>query len=188
MSAMTTVDIVGVFLDVENGASVVLLGDVGGPTRVLPIIVGRTEAGAIARAAAGVVPGRPGTHDLITELLTLVDARVEEVAITELRDGTFFAELFVEAVGGLQAIDARPSDGLALAVRSGARIVVATSVFDEAGVVVQHDHGEQFTESDVNEIVSDFGRFLSTVSPGDFDLASQPSEGEPDEDVGWGDE
>ncbi len=188
MTAMTAVDIVGVFLDVEDDASVVLLGDTAGPARVLPILVGRAEADAIARAAVGVVPRRPGTHDLITNLLALVDARVEEVAITELRNGTFFAELFVEAVGGLQAIDARPSDGLALAVRSGARIVVAASVFDEAGIVVQHDVDEQFTEAEVNEIVAEFGRFLSTVSAEDFDASPTPAEGAPDEDVGWGDD
>jgi len=182
MAAMTSVDIVGVFLDVEDGASVVLLGDADGPTRVLPIIIGRMEADAIARSAAGVVPNRPGTHDLMTELLSLVDARVEEVAITELRDGTFFAELFVEAVGGLQAIDARPSDGLALAVRSGARIVVATSVLDEAGVRLERDVDDQLTDIDINAIVSEFGRFLSTVSPEDFDpSASGPVE---DSDTG----
>lgn len=174
MAAMTSVDIVGVFPDVADGASVVLLGDAEGTPRVLPIIIGRTEADAIVRAAAGVVPSRPGTHDLITELLALVDARVEEVAITELRDGTFFAELFVEAIGGLQAIDARPSDGLALAVRSGAEIVVATAVLDEAGVRLEHEPDDRLTESDVNEIVSEFGRFLATVSPDDFD---------PDEDA-----
>ena len=168
MAAMTSVDIVGVFPDVTDGASVVLLGDAEGPSRVLPIIIGRAEADAIVRAAAGVVPSRPGTHDLITDLLELVDARVEEVALTELRDGTFFAELFVEAIGGLQAIDARPSDGLALAVRSGAQIVVATAVLDEAGVPLEHDPDDRLTTDDVNEIVSEFGRFLATVSPDDF--------------------
>lgn len=166
MTAMTAVDIVGVFLDVGPGASVVLLGEHDRPLRVLPIMVGRPEADSIARAAAGVVPPRPATHDLMTDLLELVDARLEEVAITELRDGTFFAELFVESATGLQAIAARPSDGLALAVRTGVPIVVATAVLDEAAVEVRHD--EPFTDDDVNEIVADFRQFLTTVTPDDF--------------------
>lgn len=191
MTAMTAVEIVGVFLDVGPEASVVLLGEGDRPDRVLPIMVGRCEADAIARAVAGVATARPGTHDLMTDLLSLVDARLEEVAITELRDGVFFAELFVEAASGLQAIEARPSDGLALAVRAGAPIVVAAAVFDDAAVAVRHDADGPFTTSEVDGIVADFRTFLSEVTPEDFDDEETPAdlgEGEPDEDVGTGDE
>jgi len=181
MTAMTRVDIVGVFPDVGPDAAVVLLGEAPAPTRVLPIIIGRPEAAAIARAASGVAPARPGTHDLMTDLLDLVDARVEEVAITELRDGTFYAELFVEATSGLQAIDARPSDGLALAVRSGAQIVVAADVLDEAAVPVRRDVDEPFTDDEVDQIVAEFGSFLSNVSPGDFDEATDQDATPPDD-------
>ena len=168
MTAMTSVDIVGVFLDIDAGSSVVLLGDGDRPARVLPIMVGLAEADAIARAAAGVVPPRPGTHDLIVALLDLLDAQLEEVAITELRDGTFYAELFVESASGLEAIDARPSDGLALAVRAGAPIVVTTALFDEAAVPVGQKTDEPLTNTEVDEIVSDFRKFLGSVSPADF--------------------
>lgn len=204
MTAMTSVDIVGVYGDRSAGA-VVLLGELPDPVRVLPIVVGSPEATAIGTALIGLPAGRPGTHDLMAALLRRANMRLDEVAITELREGTFYAELFLETPDGLQCESARPSDALALALRCGAPIVVATAVLDEAAVLVRHRFAESPTDAEIDDIVAEFSARLATAAPSDFEssdphetvvaddefdagVGGQRSEGEPDEDVGFGDD
>lgn len=183
MTVMKPVEIVGVFADRVAG-SLVLLSDLDTPNRVLPILIGPPEARAIAIALSGLRPERPGTHDLMVSLLDRSGVRLDEAAITELRDGTFYAELFVETDTGLHRESARPSDAVALALRAGAPIVVATAVLDEASVDVRRSIEEPFNEDEIDRIVADFSSSLAAASPVDFEFA----EGKPDEDVAFGDD
>ena len=135
---------------------IVLLREVSGE-RYLPIWIGAVEATAIAFAQQGVVPPRPLTHDLMKDLLDALGQELAEVQITDMKDGVFFATL---VLGSGVEIGARPSDSIALALRTGSRIVCAEEVLDEVGLAVpaeQEDEVERFRE------------FLDQVTPEDFE-------------------
>jgi bifunctional DNase/RNase len=150
------VDVMGVRVEMPSNQPLVLLREVSGE-RYLPIWIGAVEATAIAFAQQGVVPPRPLTHDLMKDVIGALDADLQEVRITEVRDGVFYA-LLVFSTGA--EVSARPSDSIALALRTGTRIVCAEEVLDEAGLAVpaeQEDEVEKFRE------------FLDHVTPEDFD-------------------
>jgi bifunctional DNase/RNase len=162
------VEIVGVHLDPGTMTPIVLLGEPDEATRVLPIIIGPAEAQAILMGASGVETPRPMTHDLLIDVIDGLGARLVGVEVTELREGTFFAELVVATAGGEERISARPSDGIALAVRVGCELTVSSAVLDEAAVEVTHDVHEGFTDEEIEDIVGEFHEFLATASPEDF--------------------
>jgi uncharacterized protein len=112
---------------------VVILKETG-RERYLPIWIGPWEASAIAMKLQGLTPERPLTHDLFASALEAIDARVARVVISDLADETFHARLYVSRDGHEGEIDARPSDALALAVRTGAPIFAMPSVLDQAGL------------------------------------------------------
>lgn len=124
--------------------------------RYLPIWIGAVEATAIAFAQQGVEPPRPLTHDLLRDVLEHFDHSLTRVEITTLDEGTFFAEL-VFADGS--TVSARPSDAIALALRTGASVVAAEAVLDVAGVDAPEDEEHE---------VEAFREFLDSVSPEDF--------------------
>ncbi len=105
--------------------------------RTLPIFIGAPEAQAIALFLDQVVPPRPLTHDLFKTVLDNLECRMKRVEICALRDNTFYARLCLESKGLEAAVDARPSDALALALRCAAPIYVAPEVMDAAGVLMQ---------------------------------------------------
>ena len=152
----------GVRVEMPSNQPIVLLREVTGE-RYLPIWIGDVEATAIAFAQQGVVPPRPLTHDLMKDLLDALGQELAEVQITDMKDGVFFATL---VLGSGVEIGARPSDSIALALRTGSRIVCAEEVLDEVGLAVpaeQEDEVERFRE------------FLDHVSPDDFESPeSQP--------------
>ena len=146
----------GVRVEMPSNQPIVLLREVSGE-RYLPIWIGAVEATAIAFAQQGVVPPRPLTHDLLKDLLDALGQELAEVQITEMKDGVFFATL---VLGSGVEIGARPSDSIALALRTGSRIVCAEEVLDEVGLAVpaeQEDEVERFRE------------FLDQVTPEDFE-------------------
>jgi bifunctional DNase/RNase len=150
------VDVMGVRVEMPSNQPIVLLREVAGE-RYLPIWIGAVEATAIAFAQQGVVPPRPLTHDLMKDVLGALGAELTEVRITDVKDGVFFATLVLD---GSVEVSARPSDSIALALRTGTRIVCAEDVLDEAGLAVpaeQEDEVERFRE------------FLDQVTPEDFD-------------------
>lgn len=98
--------------------------------RVLPIWIGAAEAHAIALEMEKVRVPRPMTHDLICGILQCADIRVQRVQITDLRENTYFAEIVLQASGREFPVDSRPSDAVAIAVRTGAPIFVDDAVFD----------------------------------------------------------
>ena len=152
---MREVDVVGVRVEMPSQQPIVLLRESKGD-RYLPIWIGAGEATAIAFAQQEVVPPRPLTHDLIKDLLEALDQRLTEVRISEVRDGVFYAHL-VFATG--VEVSARPSDSIAIALRTGTRIYCAEDVLNEAGLAVPDEQ-----EAEVEK----FREFLDQVTPEDF--------------------
>src|SRR5947209_6908422 len=136
------------------------LREAEGEHRVLPIFIGAVEATAIAFALQGVVTQRPMTHDLMRDLLMELGIGVERIVITELRDGTFYAEIEMASNGSRHTVSSRPSDAIALAARLGTPIFANEAVLDEAAVVVSDDEDEEEVEK--------FREFLEGVNPEDF--------------------
>jgi len=133
------VDILGLSTNpASGGAYALILKEVNGNRR-LPIIIGAAEAQSIALEMEGIKPPRPLTHDLMKNIITAFGGDLSEITIDELRDGTFYAKLSIDS----QVIDSRPSDAIALAVRYGAQIYVASSVMDEAAFVPEEEEDDQ---------------------------------------------
>jgi bifunctional DNase/RNase len=122
-----------VTLDAHTNRFVVILRD-DVNNRWLPIVVGNTEAQAIALQLENVAPPRPLTHDLIKNLLESIEARIARVVVNDLRENTYFALISVKVNSHDTDIDARPSDAIALALRMQAPIFVAESVMEKASV------------------------------------------------------
>ena len=133
------VDILGLSTSpASGGAYALILKEVNGNRR-LPIIIGAFEAQSIALEMEGIKPPRPLTHDLMKSILDSMSVELAEVTICELRDGTFYAKLIFDS----QEIDSRPSDAIALAVRSGVPIFVAEKVMDDASFLPDEEEGNQ---------------------------------------------
>jgi len=154
-------DVVGVRVEMPSNQPIVLLKESGGE-RYLPIWIGAPEASAIAYAQQNVVPARPLTHDLIRDLLQAAGQELRQVRITSLRDGVFYAELVFAS--GVE-VSARPSDAIAIALRTGTPIFGADEVLDEAGIAIPD---EQEDEVEREDEVEKFREFLDHVSPEDF--------------------
>lgn len=161
---MVQVRVAGVAVD-PAGQHVILLrplGPVSGGARVLPIWIGAQEATSILVAVEGASTPRPLAHDLLRAMAETLGARVERVEVTRIDGGTYYAEVTLAAAGGIHRLDARPSDAIALACRTGAPIFVADAVLAEAGVA------DMITEADQEAGVEEFRRFLDDVDPDDF--------------------
>lgn len=148
---------------------VVLLREPGS-TRYLPIWVGKVEATSIAFALEGVTPPRPMTHDLIKEMMAVLGDSLAEVRITDLEDGVFYATL-VFASG--KELGCRPSDAIAIALRTGTGIVVAEGVLDEAAIEIEEEQSDQPDEPPDEQELEKFREFLDHVSPEDFGTGSE---------------
>jgi bifunctional DNase/RNase len=163
---MVRVTIAGVALD-ARGQHIILLkptvDDDDGEV-LLPIWIGEQEATSILIAVEGGTPPRPLSHDLMTSLVSALDAEIERVEVTRVDGGTFYAEITVRSPAGLKVLDARPSDAIALASRTGAPLWVADEVFEDAGIpgsLVQ-------PEEDDETAVAEFRDFIEGVEPEDF--------------------
>jgi bifunctional DNase/RNase len=121
----------GLMVDPITNTPIVILKDKGGE-RVLPIWVGIFEANAIAMQIENVETARPMTHDLLRNIITDLDGRVDRVVVSDLKDNTFFAVIHMTVRGERVAVDARPSDAIALALRTRAPILVEENVIDNA--------------------------------------------------------
>ncbi|MEW6724279.1 MAG: bifunctional nuclease family protein [Bacillota bacterium] len=118
----------------SNGSAAVVFLKPAHDERVLPLMVGPAEATAIAIAAQEMATPRPLTHDLIIEILKRLEMKVARVLIDDLKDGTFYSQITFETKGEPWEIDSRPSDAVALALRSRAPIYVMEHVFEKAAV------------------------------------------------------
>ncbi len=121
----------GLMMDPVTNMPIVVLRDEAGE-RTLPIWIGMFEAHAVALQLENSAPARPMTHDLLRHVIEALGATVTEVHVTDVRDGTFHALVYLQSGGDLLAIDARPSDALALALRTRAPVFVAEHVLTDA--------------------------------------------------------
>jgi bifunctional DNase/RNase len=158
---MQEMSIYGVSFDMVGKQPIVLLRTLDG-TKFLPIWIGHPEAAAILMKLQGTPTPRPMTHDLVTEMLGELNASVERVAVTELRDNTFYAMITLQVNGSEIEIDSRPSDAIALAVRADAKIFVADTVMADSAIEFNQE------PEDSGEVIDEFKKFLENVSPEDF--------------------
>lgn len=164
---MVEMHLAAVRVELPTNQPVLLLEELGEGKRTLPIYIGPAEAQAIAYALQGVVTSRPMTHDLMRDLLADLGAAVECVVITELRDGTFYAEIRLISNGQRHAVSARPSDAVALAVRVECTIYADDALVDAEGYVLDTSESEDPGEAD--ELVSEFRQFIEGLRPEDFE-------------------
>jgi bifunctional DNase/RNase len=153
--------IYGVSFDLVGKQPIVLLKTADG-NRFLPIWIGHPEAAAILMKLQGAATPRPMTHDLVTDMLSQLDAHVVRICVTELRDNTFYASITLQQNGSEIEIDSRPSDAIALAVRAEAPIFAEDKVIEESAIEFEGD------EVNEEEIVDEFKKFLDRVSPDEF--------------------
>lgn len=187
---MRRVDITGIALEANTGAPLVVLREQDEPHRLLPIFIGGPEATAIALAAAGQKPPVPMVHDVMAAVVRSLDGSVSSVSVTDLQDGTYVATIELAGPSGNRRVGSRPSDALALAVRTGAPVFVAEAVLDVAGSLPAPDDDTDQTMSDqttpeqpaidpaaIEAEVDHFRSFLDDVDPSDFidvDIADDP--------------
>lgn len=159
---MITVQVVGIRLEIPSNQPVLILRDEDN-ARYLPLWIGPAEATAISIALDAIKSPRPLTHDLLKSVIENFGDKVVSVSINELIDGTFYATInFAHA----EAVSARPSDAVALALRCGVPVMVAADVLDEAALPVDEDQDDpNFTSEDELEA---FRAFLDDINPEDF--------------------
>ena len=164
MDDTVPMEVVGVRIELPTNTPILLLRERDG-ARYLPIWIGTGEATAIALALEGVQPPRPMTHDLLKLITESLGGSVERVVVTDLRDGTFFADLVMGRDGDEVVVSARPSDAIALAARTAAPVFAARDVLAEGGVELR-DEGQE-------EEIERFREFLDDINPEDFESGAQ---------------
>ena len=156
-------------VEMPSNQPIILLREIDG-TRFLPIWVGAVEATAIAFAQQGLDPPRPLTHDLMASLFEKFDASLVAVHVNELRDGVFYSTLQMrDSLANLVQLSARPSDAIALALRTQSNILASSDLLDMAGIEIpegavidEGDSGDQTVELEA------FREFLDGINPEDF--------------------
>ena len=161
------VEVVGVRIEMPSNQPIVLLKEIDG-TRFLPIWVGAVEATAIAFAQQGLQAQRPLTHDLIENLLARVEATLTSVHITEIKEGVFYADLNLRnSEGALEPLSARPSDAIAIALRTKSTIMVDSDLLDEIGIDIPEQIANVVSAAGDQELEA-FREFLDGINPEDF--------------------
>ncbi|MBS3956603.1 MAG: bifunctional nuclease family protein [Clostridiales bacterium] len=165
---MVHVRIVSLSLDSVTKQPVVILRPVDDHSdagRFIPIWIGHAEATAILFGLQEIAPPRPMTHDLLARIIAEMGATLTRVDIVRIEGGTFFANIVLDGGEGQEwEIDARPSDSIALAVRTGAPLFVSEQVLDEAAITAAPGITEEAADSEVER----FREFLDHVDPSDF--------------------
>lgn len=167
---MVEMHLAAVRVEMATSTPILLLQEAGEGNRTLPIYIGQAEAQAIAQELQEIVAPRPMTHDLMRDLLGELGATVDCVVITELRERTFYAEIRLTLGGTKHAVSARPSDAIALAVRTHSTIYAEDALLDAEGVVLATDEaGDEEEPADADELVSQFKEFIEGIRPEDFE-------------------
>jgi uncharacterized protein len=166
---MIEMKVAGIALDAASRSPIVLLRD-SADRRALPIYIGQDQAKAIINALENQTPPRPLTHDLLVNILEEWDIAVERVIIHSLQNDTYYAVLLVKQGEVKKEIDARPSDAIAIALRTNAPIWVMEEVIANASIPVDRDADEAERQA--------FREFLSNLSPEDFSQRGRFSSGE----------
>ncbi len=165
---MKLLELVGVRLEVPANNPVLELKEVDQPGRSLMIYIGAPEAAAIHCAIEGIIPARPLTHDLLVNVIDDLVGSLNKVILTEIVEGIYFAELHLETNEGPSVLSCRPSDAVALAVRTGAGIYASEELLDEAAFLPEQ-RAKTGTVSDVpEEVLDEFRSFIDSINPDDF--------------------
>jgi uncharacterized protein len=156
-------------VDLGSSTPVLLLEEVHG-TRVLPVFIGAPEAAAIAYALQGLATPRPMTHDLLADVIRTLEAKVLAIEVSSLVEGTYHATLRLVGPRGDLAVSARPSDAVALALRTNAPMLVADDLMRQYGQELDEHDDESDADDDRSEeeILEDFRAFLDDINPEEF--------------------
>ena len=167
--SMVAMQVVGVRIEMPSNQPIVLLKEIDG-VRFLPIWVGAVEATAIAFAQQGVVPPRPLTHDLMQDIVESLDATLTAVQVTAMEEGVFMASLLMrDPNGNAVSVSARPSDAIALALRTHSNILADSDLLDSVGIEIPEDVAQDAMNAsgDTSEMER-FREFLDQINPEDF--------------------
>src|SRR5215469_14846883 len=172
---MIEVTVAGLGIAPPSSVPLLLLKEREGE-RVLPVGIGANEAQAIVMPLQGVKPPRPMTHDIFVEVVVSLGAHLRRVEITDLIESTFHARLMLETGGQERIYDIRPSDAVALAVRTETPIFVAEAVFDQAGIVTPTaEEGSEDKPVEVDETkLTPFKEFIESLDIDDLGGGSEP--------------
>lgn len=167
--------VTGVRVELPSNTPIVLLREQAG-TRFLPIWVGAVEAMAITSALEGVTPPRPLTHDLLATVIEKLDAEIQRIVVTELRNNVYYANLILNSHGEEVVVSSRPSDAIALSVRTGAPVFASSTVLEEASIEFQDEDGN----AEFSDTVEQFREMLQNVTIDDFIEPDEPDSEDPD--------
>ena len=161
--------VVGVRIEMPSNQPIVLLKEIDG-VRFLPIWVGAVEATAIAFAQQGVTPPRPLTHDLMQDIVESLDATLTAIQVTAIEEGVFMASLLMrDQEGKAISVSARPSDAIALALRTHSNILADSDLLDSVGIEIPDDVAEDARNaSGESSEMERFREFLDQINPEDF--------------------
>ena len=161
--------VVGVRIEMPSNQPIVLLKEIDG-VRFLPIWVGAVEATAIAFAQQGVMPARPLTHDLMQDIVESLDATLTAVQVTAIEDGVFSASLLLRDPDGKAiSVSSRPSDAIALALRTHSNILADSDLLDNVGIEIPDDVADDAAAaSGQSSELERFREFLDQINPDDF--------------------
>jgi bifunctional DNase/RNase len=158
MEKSIDVEVNGIRLEEETDNPIMLLLDPVS-NRVLPLWIGTIEAVAIAYAQEGVVHSRPQTHDLLVNIIESLNASISEVCIVDIQNKTYYAEIKIITLDGEVSLSARPSDAIALALRTNSKITVSAKLFFDNSIELYIENTEE---------IKKFQAFIEDISPDDF--------------------
>ena len=158
MNENVVVEVSGIRLEEDSETPIMLLHDPD-TSRFLPIWIGTIEAVSIAYAQEGYVHPRPQTHDLLIDIVESLNASITEVSITDIKDKTYYAEITLNTIEGNVTLSSRPSDAIALAIRSNSKITVNNDIFSQNSIILIDDN---------NQDIKEFAEFIDDISPDDF--------------------
>tara|TARA_B100000427_G_scaffold86597_1_gene71143 strand:- start:116 stop:595 length:480 start_codon:yes stop_codon:yes gene_type:complete len=158
MSRNINVEVNSIRLEESSETPILLLLDPS-TQKVLPIWIGTIEAVSIAYAQEGILHDRPQTHDLLLNIVEALEGSISEVNISNIEDSTYFADIILNTVNGLVTLSARPSDAIALALRSNIPVTVNQEVFETNSIELIIDNSNEIEE---------FKEFIKDIKPEDF--------------------
>jgi bifunctional DNase/RNase len=167
---MVLMVVAGITLDPSNNMPIIILKDAKGDTAI-PIWIGLVEASAIATELEGIKLARPMTHDLFKNVIEVLGARLKKIEVSDLKENTFFAIMYLDHQGTLLEIDARPSDAIALAIRTNAEIYVARKVIEgsqqvDLGTIKELEQAA--TPGEAGDKKDKWSQILESLRPEDF--------------------
>lgn len=165
MSELVEMEVQGITLDPTTQMPIVVLKDKEDENRILPIWIGPFEANGIAMKLQGVEPPRPMTYELFKNVIAEMGGNVEKVIINDLRNNTYYAQIYINQGNNTLVIDSRPSDAINLALRFGAPIYVAEHVLEQSKI----------PEPEEDEEKKKLREWLENIKPEDFEIGGEKS-------------